>query len=53
MRIESLAEGGECGEVCLIRVEEMRDREGTGHGFEHLRLNWCQGESCLALRTVI
>lgn len=36
MSVEMMSQGGERVNVELIGVEEVRDREGAGHGFEHL-----------------
>lgn len=47
-----MAEGGERGEVDFVGVEEMRDGEGSGHGFEHLVLDRGQGLPGFGLRFV-
>ena len=39
MGVEALAEGREGGEVDFVGVEEVRDGEGAGHGFEHSGLD--------------
>lgn len=50
--VEGGAEAGEGGDVEFVGVEEVRDGEGAGHFFEHLGLDWGEGDWGLRLSII-
>ena len=49
MGVHAFPQGAESGEVVFVGVEEVRDREGAGHCFEHVRLDWGERDASLLL----